>query len=404
MNETYAVAADELGTLLERELSTCGDFRGRAPEATEKLVRALFSARQRFGITRIGSQTRLDRAGIAVAQVVRPLSLSNAVAQGKGANIVEAAASALMESLECWAAERIAPERIKVASARDLGEEIRDLYAGCRVHGFDAGWDRLRLGWTDGYDLLTARVLPVPLALVDTMYTLPSPHPVAFPRSTRGLAAGPTMLAAIIHAALEVLERASVAGAERYPRSYPELRIDAACVDGPLSSKVLARLEASDLAAGIWLIAGDHDLPVFRSQVIETENHREIAPMPGEGYACDFTHDRALARALMEAAQARVTALAGAREDITRASYPERYDRETLLARRRMFLSPGKTAVLPADRAEPDSGAAALSAVLEALRSAGGKAALVVPLFSGTDPDVAVVRLVVPPLRDLSRE
>ncbi len=404
MNGTHAATAAELGIQHKRELSACRDFRGREPQATEELVRALFSVRRRYGITRIGSLTRLDRAGVAVAQVVRPLSLSNAVSQGKGANIMDAAASALMETLECWAAERIAPERIKVASARDLGDEIRNLYAGCRVHGFDAGWDQLRLGWTGGYDLLTARVLPVPAALVDTIYTLPSPHPIAFPRSTRGLAAGPTMLAAIIHAALEVLERASVAGARRYPRSYPELRIDPARVDGPLSSRILADLKAADLAAGIWQVPGDHHLPVFRCQVIETEAHREIAPMPGEGFACDFTYDGALARALMEAAQARVTALAGAREDITRAAYPESYGRKDLDARRHAFLSQGGTVPLPVDRDAPASGDAALGAVLDALKSAGGQAVLVVPLYSGQDPNLEIVRLVVPPLRDFIGE
>ncbi|ESZ22035.1 YcaO-like family protein [Mesorhizobium sp. L48C026A00] len=402
MNGTHVAPVAELAERFERELGACSDFRGREPRATEALVRAFFSARRRFGITRIGSLTRLDSAGVVVAQVVRPLSLSNAVSQGKGENLMEAAASAMMEALECWAAERIAVERITVASARDLGDEIRNLYAGCRVHGFDAGWDQLRLGWTDGYDLISKRVLPVPVALVDTIYTLPSPHPVAFPRSTRGLAAGPTLLAAIIHGALEILERANVAGARRYPRSYPEIRIDPANASGPLSSRTIARLSAADLAAGIWLVPGDHGLPVFRCEVIETQSHREIAPMPGEGFACDFTHDRALVRALMEAAQARVTALAGAREDITRASYPERYDREDLDARRHAFLSASETHVLTDERDGPGSAAAALRYVLDALRDAGGQAALVVPLYGGRDPDVEVVRLVVPPLRDVT--
>ncbi|MDF1632473.1 YcaO-like family protein [Mycoplana sp. MJR14] len=404
MNGTCGAAVAQLGARLEQEAGVLGDFRSREPAATEKLVHALLSARRRFGITRVGSLTRLDRAGVAVAQVVRPLSLSNAVSQGKGATLMEATASALMETLESWAAERIAPARIRVATARDLGNDVRNLYAGCRVHGFDAGWDRLQLGWVEGYDLLTARVLPVPVAMVDTVYTLPSPHPVAFPRSTRGLAAGPTLHAAIIYAALEILERASVAEAERYPRSHPELRIDPASVGGPLALQVLRRLRASDLVAGIWLIPAEHGLPVFRCQVIETEGHREIAPLPGEGFACDFTYDRALASALMEAAQARVTALAGGREDITRDAYPERYDRKYLDARRQAFRSSSETVALPVDRDEPASGAAALAALLSALKAAGALAALVVPLYSGKDPDIEVVRLVVPPLRDLIRE
>jgi len=401
MNEVPVTATADVGARLEHDLSACGDYLGRNADATERLVRALFLERRRFGITRLGSLSRLDRAGVEVAQAVRPLSLSNAVSQGKGANIMDAAASALMESLECWAAERIAPERISVATARDLGAEIRNLYAGSRVHGFDAGWDQLQLRWTEGYDLLAARTLLIPVALVDAVYTLPSPHPVAFPRSTTGLAAGTSMLAAVIHAALEILERASIASAERYPRSYPERQIDPSRNGGPRSSEVLSRLKAADLAAGIWLVTADHGLPVFRCHVIETGAHREIAPMPGEGFACDFTYDGALTKALMEAAQARVTALAGSREDITRAAYPERYDREDLEARRRMSVSPGDAVVLPVDRDPPASGDEALRAVLDALKRAGAEAVLIVPLYSSKNPDIEVVRLVAPPLRDL---
>ena len=57
------------------------------------------------------------------------------------------------------------------------------------------------------------------------------------------------------------------------------------------------------------------------------------ADLQAELFAC-------VQRGDLEAAQARVTALAGAREDITRASYPERYDRAELEARRHSFTSP----------------------------------------------------------------
>ena len=88
-------------------------------------------------------------------------------------------------------------------------------------------------------------------------------------------------------------------------------------------------------------------------------------------------------------------------DDITRAAYPERHDRAALDARRLSFLSPGEAAALPAERNEPESGAAALAAVLGALKQAGGRAALAVPLHSSDEPGLAVVRLVVPPLRDV---
>jgi ribosomal protein S12 methylthiotransferase accessory factor len=84
MIEVAAALVAELRDRLERDCEQSSHFKGRELRATEELVRALFSARRRFGIKWLGSVTRLYPAGVAVAQVVRPLPLSNAVAQGKG--------------------------------------------------------------------------------------------------------------------------------------------------------------------------------------------------------------------------------------------------------------------------------------------------------------------------------
>jgi ribosomal protein S12 methylthiotransferase accessory factor len=399
MTDVGWAAVGEVFERLKRDCAKPGDFRSREPAGTAELVRALFAVRQRFGITRLGSLTRLERAGVSVVQAIRPLSLSNAVATGKGLSQLQAAASALMEALETWAAERVPETRVTTARACDLGDEIRTLYAGSLVHSFDAGWDRLLLGWIEAYDLFTARALPVPMALVDTVYTLPSPHPVAFPRTTTGLAGGATLLSAVIHAALEILERASVATAERRSRSLGERPVDADSVQAPLSSEILSRLRAADLVAGIWLVPTEHSLPVFRCHVIEGEEHREIAPLPGEGFGCDFSHDHALAKALLEASQARVTAIAGTREDLTRQSYPERYDRKRLTEWRNLISAPPRAVEFPNDGDAPAFGEAALDRIVRALEAAGARAALLVPLFTGVDPSLEVVRMVAPPLR-----
>ena len=97
--------------------------------ATEQLVRNVLKRRREFGISRVGSVTRLDRIGMPVVQVTRPLALSNAVAQGKGLTLVAAAASALMESIETWAAERLPKDKIFTASAKGLGSSVTDCYA-----------------------------------------------------------------------------------------------------------------------------------------------------------------------------------------------------------------------------------------------------------------------------------
>src|SRR5881227_3639577 len=72
----------------------------------------------RMGITRLGNITGLDRIGIPVAIAVRPNSRSVSVSQGKGLELPQAMASALMEACEGFHAEEIGPCR--PAAYRDL--------------------------------------------------------------------------------------------------------------------------------------------------------------------------------------------------------------------------------------------------------------------------------------------
>src|SRR6266513_3860017 len=65
----------------------------------------------RMGITRLGNITGLDRVGIPVAIAVRPNSRSVSVSQGKGLDLPQAMASALMEASEGFHAEEIGPSR-----------------------------------------------------------------------------------------------------------------------------------------------------------------------------------------------------------------------------------------------------------------------------------------------------
>jgi ribosomal protein S12 methylthiotransferase accessory factor len=60
-------------------------------------------------ITRPGNITGLDRIGIPVAVVVRPNSRSVSVSQGKGLELPQSMASALMEACEGFHAEEGRP-------------------------------------------------------------------------------------------------------------------------------------------------------------------------------------------------------------------------------------------------------------------------------------------------------
>ena len=363
-------------------------------------IRRLIRSRRHIGITRIGSITRLDRIGVPIVQAVRPLSLSNAVSQGKGLTWAQATASALMESMESWAGENIPPERLRSATAESLGASVRALYRPWLETDAPEVWDRRPMTWLDGWDLFTDRRMPVPSALVDTVYTLPSPHPVMFPRTTTGLGAGRTLTQAVVHAGLEILERDAISQAHRIPHFFDLHQISLPDDGSGPCAYLLSLIRHAGLLCGIWQAPANHDLPVYWCHLMERGPPQELVPLPSEGFGCDWTHEGALIRAVLEACQARATAISGAREDVTRLHYPDFHDRPHLAEWREQLSSPWRLRIFPSGRLRSEaSDAARLDRVLDSLRLAGASAAAVVPLLSSSENEVHVVRLVAPPLR-----
>jgi ribosomal protein S12 methylthiotransferase accessory factor len=365
-------------------------------------VEGVLRMRQAFGITRVGTITRLDQIGVPVVQVVRPRALSNAVNQGKGLDIFQAAASALMEAIETWAAERIPKARLLTAPAATLGPHIGELYSDCANNESYPDWSSVSLTWIEGWDLFTGEIRPVPLALVDAVYTVPSPHPSIFPRTTTGLGAGSTMLQAVVHAALEILERDAKAQAHKMPHFFDRYQIDVTSVQGRLSSAVLEKLGAANMLTGVWRIPSAHDLPIYWCHIMEDDWQAELVPLPAEGAACGCTEDDALSRALLEACQARLTAISGAREDVTRQVYPSAYDRLHLNEWRQQLRTPSRKRKCPEGNGKDEKELAPqLERILNAFKKARARAVLVVPLLSDSRMGVHAVRVVAPPLRHM---
>src|SRR5579872_5344414 len=93
------------------------------------------------GITRVANITGLDVIGIPVWVAFRPNSRSLSVSQGKGLDDAAAKASAVMESIEAFHAERIL-RPVKLATEPDMRAahtvaDVKDLPRTARI--FDAG-------------------------------------------------------------------------------------------------------------------------------------------------------------------------------------------------------------------------------------------------------------------------
>lgn len=305
--------------------------RVRAPEATVGDARAAFA---RFGITRVADVTGLDRIGIPVTMVVRPNARSLAVSQGKGRDRVAAQASGIMESIELATAEHVtgptwmAPYEELAASEQRLLEPTELPLAQATNYSPD-----LVLPWMAGIDLATGDATLVPFELVHANALLPMvPGTGTFVRSTNGLASGNCPGEAVLHGVCEVIERDALALFEHssaHQRS--ERKVDRDSVGDGDPGQLLRRFEDADIDVQIWDITSDVGVAAFRVVIVDRTTNPVLNPAPAAfGAGCHPRRAVALTRALTEAAQSRLTAISGSRDDLTRAKYRSFQDAEAL--------------------------------------------------------------------------
>lgn len=381
-----------MGTATEDHRNLDGLLHGPfpSPPDTQETVEKILARRREFGITRLGAVTGLDRIGIPVVQVTRPTSRSVAVSQGKGLTYAQAAISGLMESLEGWASERIPVNRIWKA---ELGLMNADGIWSHLLAAEEAS-EHASLSWIEGWDMMSGTVRPVPLALVDTDYVVPSPHPHWLERNTTGLAAGTSMQAAITHACLEILERNAHSLAMRTPHFFDRFQIDVSTIRTGKAGDIIERLADRGFATGVWTMPSDHGLPAYWCHVMEGADAAPLAPLPASGIACDVSHDKALGKALLEACQSRLGAISAAREDVIGSFYAPANSGE--LAIWRTGLSRSGRAYPATGQGRPDENA--LKTALNGMIAAGARAVIAVVLSSEESIPLHVVRIVAPPL------
>jgi YcaO-like protein with predicted kinase domain len=145
-----------------------GTHRVVAPSETLARFRPLAS---RMGITRLGNITGLDRIGIPVAVAIRPNSRSVSASQGKGIDLTQAMASAMMEAIEGFHAEEVGEGQCASYRALALNSCVVDPDMLCGTgQPFDID---VPIRWLEGCDLLTREPCWVPAETVHTDYTQP---------------------------------------------------------------------------------------------------------------------------------------------------------------------------------------------------------------------------------------
>jgi ribosomal protein S12 methylthiotransferase accessory factor len=254
-----------------------------------------------------------------------------------------------------------------------------------------------RLAWVAGRDLLSGRALWVPLELVSADYTETRPAGgELFQATTNGLASGNHWLEAVLHGLYEVVERDAVALWRALPeRAQDACGLDPAAVDGPLGRRLLSLYARGDVVVRIWDVTSDIGLPAF--VCLAASPAAPDAVEPELGFGCHADRDIALARALTEAAQARLTRISGARDDFDVTSYRPAARAARQESARRWMCAPARGGFrAPAGLAGPTL-RHDLDAALERLSAAGISQVCCVDLRQ-PEFDIPVVRIVVPGL------
>jgi YcaO-like protein with predicted kinase domain len=382
-----------------------GPHRSVPPETTLLQLLALFP---RVGITRIAVLTGLDVVGIPVAAAYRPNSRSIAVHQGKGRTVAAAKVSALMEAMECFHAEvfdgplrlgrvdeiarhgEVVPlERLPIVTGSNSAPSPNHLPQGAAA--FDT-----RILWAEARDLASGRALFVPYELVSADFSTRAPAGFGvFQQTTSGLGSGNEPVEAILQGLYEVVERDAVARWHALSAAeQAQCAVDPASVAGPASAWLLARLADADVSVRLWDITAETGLPAYLALAWDADGVAGIEPESGAG--CHASADVALARALAEAAQARLTRISGARDDFS----PESYAPSARAARQAAAERLVRTA--PARRFRPVAAAATpradLDNALAALAHVGCGQVACVDL-TRESIGIPVVRIIVPGLR-----
>ncbi len=273
-----------------------------------------------MGITRVANVTGLDRVGLPVVTACRPNARSLAVSQGKGLELDAAKASAVMESVEIHHAEHIALP-LRFGSVSELASSIPlvDVTKLARSQA-DAFDESARMLWVEGRSLSDDAPLWLPLETVSADYTLPAPPGSGcFAANTNGLASGNTFAEAVCHALCEVVER-DAATLWKLQSEEPRRAtgIDPDTISEPHCREVLERFARAGVTVNVWEITSDVGIAAFCALAHGSD---EDWADPEFGAGCHPDREVALLRALTEAAQARVTFIAGSRDDLGSALY-----------------------------------------------------------------------------------
>jgi len=224
------------------------------------------------------------------------------VYNGKGPTPEQAMASAVMEAMERYSAERRSTDDIVYgtfddASGSGLALDPREMILPLRVLDYI---DNARIGWCIGHEMFRGEPIWVPANAVYHPY-FPDGDMQLFRYHTNGIASGNTMEEAILHSMFELIERDAWSICEYRERANADVIVE----EGSLCSALLKRF--SDSGVDIYLkdLTSDIGIPTIGAAADDTiTKDPELLTI---GVGTHLNPEIAAVRALTEVAQSRTT-------------------------------------------------------------------------------------------------
>jgi ribosomal protein S12 methylthiotransferase accessory factor len=266
----------------------------------------------------------LDFVGVPVWMVVRPLAKSLSVSQGKGVTHELAVVSGIMESIEISCAEERRPPSHKFPLFNCVRDSRFVNPMSLPVRSDARALEDVEIPWVLGRDIISGldKFVPEELFNLDLRRNRGADRRI-FISSSNGLASGNTPDEAIIHAICELLERDQTSFwliEELYLGHTAPRRVKVQTIADPVCQPIIEKCHNAGLKLFVWHIATTVGVPVFACTAADLTG-RTLYPQRASGFGCHPWPNVALARALTEALQSRLTHIAGIRDDVTWRRY-----------------------------------------------------------------------------------
>ncbi len=285
------------------------------------LWKALQPWRTSLGISRVTAITRLDRLGLPVFASVRPRGRTLCVHAGKGFDEGTARLGALVEAIEIALAERDAhapPDALATMPEmqRRWPVGLQPVHFAPQAGAVADPSQPVPALDAEGLEHGQAAARPVRLPAALFRLTPDEPPSPWFPWSSNGLSAGSSVDEATLHALLELLERDAVALHQARDESRRLLDLP------PDIARWAQAWQAQGVHLHVRYLPNPWNLACFTAWLHQPEG---VTVNLAEGSALHPDRHQALARAVAEAAQARLSVIHGGRDDVTR--FFDKFDR-----------------------------------------------------------------------------